>query len=85
MIGSNEKGSGWIDTGHVVNLCVIMCLLWKIHKGVYVTLVLEHKKVTGKVSKEKCHFLEVGRRACVQELEASQWGWRADKKEVITR
>lgn len=29
-------------------------------------------KVTGKVSKEKCHFLDVGRRACVQELEASQ-------------
>lgn len=42
-------------------------------------------RVTPKESKEKCHFLEVGRRACVQELEASQWGWRADnKKEMMT-
>lgn len=36
---------------------------------------------------EKCRKKsEVGRRACVQELEASPWGWRADnKKEVMTR
>lgn len=60
------------------------------HKGVYVTLVWEQRvkdrKVAGKVLKEQCHFLEVGRCTCVQVLEASRWGWRADnKKEVITR
>lgn len=42
MIGSNEKGSGWIDTGHVVSVSVqCASLLWKIHKGVYVPLVQE--------------------------------------------
>lgn len=55
MIGSNEKGGGWIDTGRVVNVSVQQCarLLWKIHKGAYVTLVGEQsdsERVERKVS-----------------------------------
>lgn len=47
---------------------------------------VKHRKVAEKVLKEPCNFLEVGRCTCVQGLEASHRGWKADnKKEVITR